>query len=87
MPDNVVRIGDPKGSRSDVYIQKAATRTDKDAKVILDDVPGLDAVFQEIGVAHDIVGDVVLHEKIVYGMDGDGTVEGVVYTTPAHVRS
>ena len=38
-------------------------------------------------MAQNIVGHILLHQQTVYGVDGDGTVEGVVDATPPHVGS
>lgn len=78
VPDDVVRIGDPVRSGSDVIIQQAGALFDKHRQVVLQDVLCLDAVLDEEGAAHDVVNDVVLHQQPVGVVDGDGPVEGLM---------
>ena len=87
MTDSVIGISHPKSGRSDVHIQQTAARTNKHPKIILDDGPSLDTIFQEIGVSHDVVGNVVFYEEVVNSMNSDGTVESVMDTAATYVRA
>ena len=54
-------VRDPEGGDGDVCLQHGPDLDRADGQVILKQIVGLDAVFDEIVVAHDVVSHVVLH--------------------------
>lgn len=61
VPDNVVGVGDPISGWGDVFIEQAGALLDKHSQVILQDVTGLYAIFDEDAPSHYVVDDIVLH--------------------------
>lgn len=71
---DVVRVRDPETSRSLVGIQQTPRPSRAHNKVVLDDVLGLDCVFNEDVVTHSIVNNVVLNRKIRNSVNSHCTI-------------
>ncbi len=86
VPDDVVRAGDPDGCRGLVSVEQTPRAADVDNEVALNEVLGLCGILDEDGMAHGVVGDVVLYAQVVHTVDGHSSVEGVMDGVVAHVR-
>ena len=76
--EDIVWVCNPEASWGLVCIQKTPRATNIEHQVILNQVLSLSCVFDENSVAHGMVGNVILHSKVVYTMDGDCPVESVM---------
>ncbi len=57
--ERVVGVGDPIGRRRGVGVQQRVRHPGEESKVALEDAAGLNAIFKEEGVAHDIIRHIV----------------------------
>ena len=76
--NDVVGVGDPECSRGLVSIQQTPGATHVHNQVALDQVFGLNRVFDKDGVTHSVISNIVLNTKVVDAMDSHGSVERVM---------
>mmetsp|Transcript_468 Transcript_468/g.710 ORF Transcript_468/g.710 Transcript_468/m.710 type:complete len:709 (+) Transcript_468:3585-5711(+) len=83
--DDVVGVGDPNGGRGLIGVEQRPGAAHVKDQVTLNQVLALDSIFDEDGVAHGVIGDVVLDTQVVDTVDGSRAVERVVDGVVAHV--
>ncbi len=54
---------DPKGGGRRVGVEQRMRLARQDAQVVREGVTDLDAILQEVGMPHDVVGNIVLRSK------------------------
>ena len=83
--EDVIRMSDPERTRGLIGVEQGPTAFGLDDKVILQSVLGLGSVLNEDGVAHSVIGDVVLNLQVVNTMDSHSSVEGMVNGVVSHI--
>ena len=76
--NDVVWVGDPDAGWGLIGVQETPGASDVNDEIVLDQVLGLSGIFDEDGVAHSVVGDVVLDAQVVDAMDGHSSVESMM---------
>jgi len=77
-PNNVVGVGDPDRCRGLISVEKRPGATHIEDQIVFDQVLAFDSIFNEDGVTHGVVGNVVLDTKVVNTVNCHSTVEGVM---------
>ena len=75
---DVVRVGDPETGGGLICVQQRECCSRGDNQVAVDYILGLGRIFNEDGVAHDIVCNVVEHIEVVDAVDGHSSVVGLM---------
>jgi len=77
VPQNIIWVSDPEGSWSKVGVQQGPGLYYLQNQVVIQDVPLLPAIFEEEGMSHHIVGNVIEDSQLLHIIDGDRPVVGV----------
>ena len=74
----VIRMSNPEGGRSLISIDKGEGGLSLDDQVAIDQTLGLSSILDEDGMTHGVVSHIVLYLEIVYSMESNCTIVGLM---------
>jgi len=83
---SVVGMGNPEATGGLISGQQTIGSFCSNGQIVIVDILCLSSIFNEEGMTHGVIGDVVEHSEVVNSMSGHSTVVGLVDSVTTHVR-
>lgn len=85
VPDDVVRVSDPDASRGLIRVEQTPRAANINNQIAFDEVSCLGSILDEDSVSHGVIGNIVLHAKVMDSVDGHCPIESVMDSIVPHV--